>query len=429
MGRYLGYLLIVDEPERVRVIEQYIESDWTFTDTMSIPDSKLKSTTLFFISIDGKSLKYASLGTIDQRVATQKNRVRFSNHIELQPPIPFDIVEQHLDERMLKYFVRSSQGIGSYLPDKTLRDLIDLVKYLRPEQAEAIKKMEDMLDTTPEFFSREPFRIIGLEKDAINLSLRVSGFNYAELLKWTPSYGVVTSFISGLTTATITEDQMVAHDAEVFGDWDRIKRYQVGIVVFKRHGERLTIMNVNRHKIENTLGVDLIYYQEKYDSYIMVQYKRMKRENLRTVYRPIDASYKHELQRMLKFDKALSGIGQGKHTDLTSYRLNRGPFYFKLCPENIFYPYSTEMISGMYLPLEYWTILVNLSQVAGPRGGIAISHNNVGRYLNNSIFIELVQAGWIGSQIAQKTYITEIISQALDEGRSVMLSTKMTGDP
>ena len=83
----------------------------------------------------------------------------------------------------------------------------------------------------------------------------------------------------------------------------------------------------------------------------------------------------------------------------------------------------------MYLPLEYWTILVNLSQVAGPRGGIAISHNNVGRYLNNSIFIELVQAGWIGSQIAKKTYITEIISQALDEGRSVMLSTKMTGDP
>ncbi len=48
-----------------------------------------------------------------------------------------------------------------------------------------------------------------------------------------------------------------------------------------------------------TMGVDLIYYQQPHDSFVLVQYKRLQRERHRLVFRPSrDRTWGEEPQRM-----------------------------------------------------------------------------------------------------------------------------------
>jgi len=66
--------------------------------------------------------------------------------------------------------------------------------------------------------------------------------------------------------------------------------------------------------------------------------------------------------------------------------------------------------------------LVNDQQVKGPQGGISVSHSNVGRYLNNTQFVELVQDGWVGSSVEDTTHISELIRELLEQKHSVFLA-------
>ena len=111
-------------------------------------------------------------------------------------------------------------------------------------------------------------------------------------------------------------------------------------------------------------------------------------------------------------------------TALNDYRLNPGVFFFKLCPAETLDPTSIDMISGMYIPLDYWNVLMASPSVAGPKGGKILTFENVERHFSNSQFIDLVRYGWIGSRVAEKDMITRIVQDALQGKRSVLLGAR-----
>src|SRR5207249_9096367 len=115
---------------------------------------------------------------------------------------------------------------------------------------------------------------------------------------------------------------------------------------------------------------------------------------------------------------------EGTIAELSHYRLHAGFFFFKLCPAELLDPRSTEMIRGMYFPLDYWEILDKSPQILGKGGGKCITYDNSGRHFSNSEFIPLVQSGWIGSRTLTSDAITEYVNQALNADRSVMLAAK-----
>lgn len=250
-----------------------------------------------------------------------------------------------------------------------------------------------------------------------------------EVLGWERPKDGLAPFVQGLSRCVLREDQMIAHDAQVFGDWKQVSRYLVGSASFERNGDHLTIMNVNRHPVEETLGVDLLYYHGRYASYVMVQYKRMERENRELIYRPTDRSYARELKRMQDFERRLTWSRRRSDSGLSGYRLHNGFFFFKLCPADGFDPLSSEMVRGLYIPLDYWEMLVEAPDTLGPRGGRCITYGNVGRHFNNSLFIELVQEGWIGSVTAHTDVITEAIAEAVHNDRSVVLAAAQAPEP
>ncbi len=103
-----------------------------------------------------------------------------------------------------------------------------------------------------------------------------------------------------------------------------------------------------------------------------------------------------------------------------NYRLNIDGFYYKLCPSRQYDVNGTEMIRGMYLPLEYFDGLLSLSDNTGPLGGPIVTYDNARRHLNNSVFIHLVQNGWIGTRGAGSNAFAEIVGNSIRNGSEVI---------
>ncbi len=185
---------------------------------------------------------------------------------------------------------------------------------------------------------------------------------------------------------------MVNHDAGIIPGWDVHKKYQVGAVEFINGKDVLTIVNVNCQPLETTLGVDLIYYHHRFQAFILVQYKRLLEEpGSRWVYRPgHDGSYLPEMERMKKWQQWLRKRTHAGVVEVISSPL--GTFFISNLPvPKPMTPLSSDLIRGMYVPLDLWLEMEERHELEGPKGGMMIDFNTDRRYLNNTEFIALVQ--------------------------------------
>ncbi|MDQ2848497.1 MAG: hypothetical protein M3Y77_19620 [Actinomycetota bacterium] len=73
----------------------------------------------------------------------------------------------------------------------------------------------------------------------------------------------------------------------------------------------------------------------------------------------------------------------------------------------------------MYLARSHFEELLNKS--AGPRGGKQLTYDNVPRHITNTMFIDLVKDGWIGSRGAATGQIEELIQQSLATRHAVVV--------
>jgi hypothetical protein len=202
------------------------------------------------------------------------------------------------------------------------------------------------------------------------------------------------------------------------------RRYQIDAVTLVNRGERMTILNCNRQPLEQTLGVDLIYYNHRFDSFVLVQYKRMTKQSHGVVaYRPnSDQNHGTELKRMLGTERALRAIAKSKTSTYDGFRLSKRPFFLKLCESKAKVTLDTAMVSGMYIPLGLWLRLLRSPSSEGGRGGILIGWDNCPRRLNNGEFTNLLRNGWIGSAAGQSQYLSKIIEEVLGTGRMLIVA-------
>jgi hypothetical protein len=150
-------------------------------------------------------------------------------------------------------------------------------------------------------------------------------------------------------------------------------------------------MNVNRTSIEGTLGVDLLYYNHVHEAFTLVQYKRLGDGGY---YPSSDGSYSKELARMMEVEAGSSRMSEDARS-LRGYRMHEGLCYLKFCDTVTFSPLSNSLITGLYVPLDYW----NLVSSVGPRtkrGAFLVDRTSLQRHLDNVIFCRLVADGWIG---------------------------------
>jgi hypothetical protein len=398
-------------------IEETLDYRKHFSDVIS-SDNKIQSNGVAFISFDGIELGCIMTYKKTGRVATQVDRITFRNPILLEQNIKINDIVECFSNNLKSHFQRQTESHISVLSDKVEKELLSFFKKVHPYIYDEIKELQLRLKNNIPHYSDKAQEIIAQEKDAVNLVFKMFNFEEADLPVWSSSDNSA-PFLNGYSHLTVREDPMINHDSQVFGDWSKVGQFAQGAVEFEKENQKITLMNVNRQPLEKTLGVDLLIYHHTYKSYIMIQYKRMVKENELFVYRPTDSSYESEIKRMIAFTKTLKSDIEDS---IENYRLNNELFYFKLCPARIENSNSNKMVSGMYIPLKLWEILLADKSTDGSKGGKQLSFKNTGRYFHNSQFVNLAQNGWIGSLIKDSSKITEIIMSSINSDNSLTIA-------
>jgi hypothetical protein len=370
-----------------------------------------------------------AVGTLRRgpRITTFERRLKVDDIKVFEPLLIADLVAK-LGERHKLHAKRVFGADLGLFPPGTWKSLMDVLLTDYPHIASAIERATSE-PHEPYWLSSDHNReVLALERDAITLALKLSGLEAKVGSEWeAPS--APAHFLEGLDPIPVREDQIIQHDLGVFGGWTRLRTYVGTFVEFKDRQNRLVVINANRTPLEATLGVDLIYYQAGYNSFVMVQYKRMRREDhgrrAQYVYRPkSDSNLMTELERMSALFQQASAATL---TTEDRYRLNHHPAYIKMCRSDMEL-LSDSVSKGMYLPLEYFRWLLTSPTSRGPQGGVVISHETVPRHLSTTDFVGLVSSSWIGSSGRLSHSISSYIKEVVASGRSLTLAAYFPGE-
>ena len=422
MENYSGFFYIIDKSTKQETYIQKLEEKKPFTAIIS-SKVNLDFLEIFLISTNEKELNYLAFIYKGIMVATADQRVKFVQVIEIRNTLKYDAAAQLLDkEKLNEIAIHSNIGDGKRLKKKEWNLLLSELFKLNPELKQELYNRWEVEQLKEK--KGKKYEIIALKRDIANNLLRFAGLPTDLLSEYDFENDKIykSKRLNRVGPCKMRELQLSANDSGVFGDWKREEEpLQDGGIVFTYEDRELSIQNIHTTPLEHTLGVDLIYYNGFFDSYIMVQYKRMEEERGRFYYRP-NSSYETEFSKMKEIRNQIQGItGEA----LRSYRLNNNFFYFKLCPLVLKKLKGQSMIPGLYFPLDYWERLLETDLVKGPLGGTIIDKNNSDRYINNSLFIELVQDGWIGSSSVQSDIIELLIRTTLANNRAVTLAELM----
>lgn len=407
-------IAFIEVGERQDEIIEAIYDRERFTDAFRL-DPKIKQIGVYAISFDGKVIDFLAKGKKSGRVATYKDRLNFSDFLKVNIPI------NELKARFPQLNVRLNGGSSVVrIPPALTRAVYGWLESYEPDFSKWFIGVSSNQKDIPKTIVQKEI------DDSYNLALQMANFdlNTGPIVKGKIT-GNIPSFLAGIRNVSLSEDEIINHDFSIFGGWNNSISDIVGTAYFEKGDEKLYIWNINRKPLESVLGVDLIYFVEKYNSFVMVQYKRMARESNKWVYRANDKSYQKELLNMRTFEGMSNWEDINDNDDPSQFRLNSSPFYFKLCRSTVESNKASEVIPGMYIPLKYWESIINHPTfVKGAKGGIAVGYHNAGRWLPKSDFTNLVQKGWIGSNLYKSNVISKLIEGSISGERIVTLAAK-----
>jgi hypothetical protein len=434
-----GLLIYFDEIRRAELIKAVAGSEYeSFSDALSVRDWDIQTINIALLSFNGFTFDFMALAEKGNRVVTSKSRVEFSRIIDLGM-VSIVSIEKQLGLPISKHFIRSSSGIGSVISKNIWPRLIDAIRIERPQLANEIDRLIALLLYSGVQLGGEVAEVLLQERDALGISLDIF-YGDNELRKnilgnWAPSPDDVNDtqntptlslkpnhppFLMGIPGYRLNEEMALQQDLFNWPDMESF--HNAGSTVFTRGDRRLDVIYANRNSLEKTLGVDLIYWNQIYEMFVLVQYKIMRGEAGEAVYRP-DDQLREELRRMDVFYELMGAKApMQSHKD---YRLSDDGFFIKLIPNKGLTPATGELIKGMYLHREYMNFLLKNGQGGGSQGGVRLTFDTAPRYMTNSQFIENVNAGWIGTRGIHSDKIKTLIREYYETGRAILFAKEV----
>lgn len=348
----------------------------------------------------GVATSKATSGTLDTRVV-------FQRILPIYPKTPLTVVKES-ENAELKRFIRSkiTLALNSGQPQY----------FTSLKSGQFIEQLDKYIQNGAAFLALLPLKREKGElhsnawatEDSLKTTLKIFGLQHTRPdFFWSADeqdYGLT------LTAETrLYEDMVINYDAtEVLG-YDRIEATLTGKAVFRKGSEKLSVYIANRLPLEDMLGVDLIYFNEKHGNVVLIQYKMFEEtpSGEDWVFRPSE-QFEEQIKKMLLPFESIS---------TTSYRLNEDPFYFKFVKRKII----GKVAPGIILSLGHTNHVRNSSR--GIRGGVRISYNDLdGVYLRQEDLICLIRSGLIGTHREHSEILVPLIEAVSHGDRRLVLA-------
>ncbi|SGZ08061.1 Putative uncharacterized protein [Moritella viscosa] len=371
-------------------------------------------------------LTHVALGKRGYLAGTDVRRLNLNDIFELTSIVKINELVDSSPNRIKKN-VNEKMWNGGLISPKSFEFLLNKISKLAPETASILSKYSEARIKRIKSLPSKVKDILAEQKEAVATAMTIAGVDRVELQGWDVTENEApTSFLDGLEQVRLREDPMVINDLATLPGYKILKTTPFNSVVFENNKSKLTVVLANRLPLEQQLGVDLIYYNETFSCFLMIQYKAMEKEGDDAVYRFPNIQLTEEISRM---DGVLSELKKiPSNSEVDGFRLNESPFFLKMCPRIVFNPDNIGLIKGMYLPLEYWKLLSTHPTMVGPKGGRRLSYKNVRRYFDNTEFVTMASGGWVGSNISQSRLLEKAIRSTLESGRSVVFAVNNEKD-
>lgn len=372
----------------------------------------------------GEARKGASAGTKLVRLNMQKLEA-------VEPPIRFSKIYSHLPKKYQKHF-KNAVTKGGLVPHKTALAVVAVLEKLDPALAEKLARLSSRRTRQILALGPQRRRNLALQKEALSAALEITGINSREVLEWTPTEDEPRSFLDGLTQVRVREDVMLHADLTNIPGFRAIAESPYFAArTFRSESDSsrvVTVVMANRLPLEQQTGADLVYYNQTFRSFVLVQYKALETKDGEAEFRWVDGDkFMDELGRM---DSLLAELSKVKDdNDPDGFRLNNNPFFLKFCSRIVFNPDDKSMFPGMYFPLDHWKSLTAGSRLKGPKGGNLLTYRNVGRRLSSEEFVMLVGGSWVGTTMPQSAFLEPIIREVLETGKTVAFAIRRASDP
>src|SRR5690554_4366126 len=340
MAKANGFIVFLSK-DRMTTFLECVAEECTFAEPVADFQHSRTTPLVCFVVSAGK-LTHIGLGRRGVRAGTGLRRLNIDQAEELPDPISVRKLLNRLPKRNAAS-VRKRFQSGGLLTDKGFHAVIESVRQLSSQASTLLERFSQARTERIRQLSAKARSNLAQQKEALLTALSIAGLSRDPVQEWTPSDGVPVSFLDGLPSVRLREDPMVVNDLQNLPGFEVIKTYPYGAAVFESEetSERLTVILANRLPLEEQTGTDLIYFNETYQSFVMVQYKAMEREDRRdgpaqAVYRLRSEEHTSELSRM---DAVLSTLrAYAPNTDIGGFRLTENPFFLKLCSRLVFNP-------------------------------------------------------------------------------------------
>jgi hypothetical protein len=374
------------------------------------------------------AITHIASGRRGSSAGTGLRRLNLEKAEKLSTPIAFASIINELPKRF-RASVKKRFDYGGLLTEKGFSAAVEAIRKLEPHSSSLLDRYSSTRASRIDRLSARARESLAYQKEAILTALSIADISREAVQEWSVTEDTPRSFLDGLSVARLREDQMILNDLSKIPGFDLLGDgiHITGQAVFQSETERLTVVLANRLGLEEQTGADLIYFNELFQSFVMVQYKAMEREddgdgNTNAGFRLPNTQLAEEIARM---DRLLAELNACPvNTVRGGFRFSDNPFFLKLCPRIVFNPDNIALVPGMYLPLEYWKLLEIHPSIRGPRGGLRVTYKNAGRHLDNTAFVTMVAKAWVGTTPNQSSVLKDAIRQAVASGKAVTIAVK-----
>ena len=218
------------------------------------------------------------------------------------------------------------------------------------------------------------------------------------------------------------EEELLPLDLQRFNKKLKVDQVAASMAVFtdKAKKQVLAVFCVNKKPLEEEMGVDLFYWDQKSDVFTFVQYKRLEKanSNVAGVYEWV-YKRKGELTKQLLLMPQPQGVGEASK----DWRMTESPFWFKFVRGDAAAKLGNQVLKGMYVPADWLRRAIDDDVLnSGPKGGFRVTYSNA-KYIGRAAFTHLVSRGLIGTTSSNSRSFKKIL-KSHGKNRQIILAVK-----